>query len=216
MRNQFVTLALTLVHLAVFAQPAILEKGLKPQRGIYKTFQEFKNNAPSIKAEFQLQNTTKGHGFLNATPHETFKLLLKNPKSLSKRDSVWGVCDGEHVYISNNKVYKKRSCYDKLIYLGHFCIFETVETNYYPMMHMMPLPSGGMMPIGGGGSSRVLSTIVLNPRNGATFDLTKANLREILQNDPELLAEFESQKKKKSKLVEYLIEYCERKSKSGS
>lgn len=210
MKKLLLAFTLILLQVAVFAQPAILEKGIKPKKGIYRSFQEFKNNSPSITIDCQIQKTTKGYGFFNATPHETFKLILKDPKALTKKDIVWGFSDGDSVYVSNNKVYKKRSYYDKLIYLGAYCIFETVETNFYPMIHMMPMAGGGMTPMAGGSSNRVLSTIVIDIRNGEMFDLTKSSLRETIQSDTELLAEFESQKKKRSKLVEYLIEYCER------
>ena len=213
MKKLLFILVFLLAHFAIFAQPAILEKGIKPKKGIYRSFQEFRNNSPSITINCQIQKTTKGHGFFNATLHETFKLMLKDPKALTKKDSVWGFSDGDSVYVSNNKVYKKRSYYDKLIYLGTYCIFETVETNFYPTMHMMPMAGGGMMPMGGGSSNRVLSTIVIDIRNGEMFDLTKSSLRETIQSDKELLAEFEDQKKKRSKLVAYLIEYCERQKK---
>ena len=200
-----------------FSQGLIVDDCIVLKRGIYRNFEEFKRNNPGLQQEFTVEPSTRGYGMLNAELHPVVKMVLTNPASLTKKDSVWGFCDGQNIYISTKKRYTKRTKYDRIHFLGRYCYFESVDyvSTYYPgMMVMTPMAatgtSGGMMMMGGGGSNRVLSGLVININNGGIFVLTKSTLKEILQNDPEMLAAFNDEKKKKTKLYEYVKMYSKK------
>lgn len=201
---------LFLLAIPAFSQPLIIEDTTRMERGIYRTFEEFRYNKPSIRVDFSVVNKTRGYGFLNATLHNAYKLVLTNPQSLHKKDTVWGFCDGKSVYVNSEERYHKNNVYDRITYFGRYCLFETVESGgaYYPVVVPMAGGGGGMMV--GGSSNRVLAQVGINFNNGRVFGLSKKNIREILANDPEMLAEFEDEKKKGQKLEDYLIRYSEK------
>src|SRR6187402_2661037 len=74
-------------------------------RGIYKTFKEFKFNAPSIVDSFYVD----GNNLL---------LLNKNTgkKKRVNENEIWGYSDGKKVY---HLLFK----YDELIEIGRYCYF---------------------------------------------------------------------------------------------
>lgn len=181
---------------------------VKLEGGIYKNFGEFKYNSPSIKMAFTVKKIFKGYGFLNASPHYIYRLVPDDPKALTSKDAIWGFCDGDSVYINVDDHYKKRNVHEKILYLGRYCYFETVETTFGPIV-MMPNAAGGMTPIGGG-RTRSLNRMFLDINFEETRELNKASLRELLGTDPGLLHKFEDEKGKGKKLDDYLILYSKK------
>lgn len=159
------------------------------KKGIYKTFLEFKYNAPSIEAEF--------------TFNENKLWLLRDGKRVDriKNDEYWGFCDGEKVYVRWNKNYE-------LLEKGRYCFFEAMEV--YPGVPYGTYGTNNNFPA-------PLQTIVdkdaliINFNNGKVFELTKKIFREILEiDDPGLLQEFNNETWKGKKLLEYVVRYNER------
>src|SRR5688572_22776434 len=76
--------------------PPILVKPLKP--GVYKTYQEFVNNKPSIREEFDVipksgdRKIEKGKGDYNLVMHDS----AYKRKDLKK---FWGASDGISVFV---------------------------------------------------------------------------------------------------------------------
>lgn len=72
--------------------PVLSETSYK--KGVYKTFQEFLYNNPSIK-EYELQKTKKAD-----------MLYIKNDQGEAiPTRKVWGFCDGEFIYINSQNIF---------------------------------------------------------------------------------------------------------------
>jgi hypothetical protein len=97
---QPILLKLTVLLLSVlFAFPGNSQDTLK--RGVYKTFEEFKNNAPTFAHSFYVsekeRKRKKWKGTFSYTPRFT--------ETDQKIKKVWGFCDGTTVYIYHQKEF---------------------------------------------------------------------------------------------------------------
>jgi hypothetical protein len=70
----------------------------KLNRGIYRNFNEFKANAPSIKDSFDFFITNETR-IENGGAENKIKLIDSLGKKRSFKDHVWGCCDGKIFYI---------------------------------------------------------------------------------------------------------------------
>ncbi len=155
-------------------------------KGIYKTFEEFKYNKPSI-----VDNYTFDGKHLWLTDQGAQKL-----KKIKKKE-IWGFSDGARVYISWHK-------YDEILEKGRYCYFKEKGTRvvfgftaFPPMILPIPVP--------------YKDELIVNFNTGKTYLLLKGLLKKILAtDDKELLAEYMSQQKKGKKLFEYIIKYNDR------
>lgn len=156
------------------------------KKGVYKTFEEFKYNNPSI-----VDNYT----FDNKKLWLTDKKTGKN-KKIKKRE-VWGFSDGTRVFVSWNK-------YNEIVEKGRYCYFKEKGTRivsafsaFPPMIIPIPLPYN--------------DELIINYNTGKTYLLSKNLFKKILKNDdPELLTEFMNQRQKGKKLYEYIVKYNDR------
>ncbi len=191
LKSLLIVLLLTCFHLA---KSQVIIDSLKSKedyiinttaykKGIYRTFKEFKYNAPSIEAEFTF-NDNKLWLLDNGEKGDKFK-----------NDAYWGFCDGEKIYIRWNKNYE-------LLEKGRYCFFVAKEVNIIPVVSSgIPIP----VPIPD------KDALIINFNNGKVFELTKKLFRDILElEDPELLEEFNNETGKGKKLLEYVVRYNER------
>ena len=118
------TLSLLLIFAAICSTstaqnlPPIL-KTVKPKRGIYATFDEFLNDAPSVQLKFVLQERSRSKQFWAGG--SDFTLLIPDGMGgMKKANKYWGLCDGDSIYI-NVSNYQKTQGYIKLLQLGRFC-----------------------------------------------------------------------------------------------
>lgn len=147
--------------------------------GIYKTYDEFINNSPSITEDFAVveKNTLRG-----GSPFD-FKI-----KSGIKVGKVFGFCDGQNVYVKGLRM----GGYCKLDYIGCYSFF-VYETNGVGLIsaavpdHLVVITDGGIY------------------RDG-TVNFVSKFLRK---KKPDLADEFDKQEDKKSKRQEYLIKLNE-------
>ena len=155
-------------------------------KGIYKTFEEFKYNRPSI-----VDNYTFDKKNLWLTDRQTGKL-----KKLKKRE-IWGFCDGSKIFVAWHK-------YDEILEKGRYCYFKEKGTRivfvfsaFPPMILPIPLP--------------YKDELIINFNTGKTFLLSKRLLKKILTSDDNvLLTEFKKEPQKGKKLLEYIIKYNDR------
>ena len=172
--------------------PPILTSSKK--RGIYKTFEEFKNNNPSLIFDFQLLNDT-------ATFVDILRYKLKFDKSIKfHKDSVWGVCDGNQCYILDGGGFRKKSKFDRIIFLGRYCIFNTSSGTQGGSYN------GGFY---SGGSWGYVEKKAIDINTGEIFIIDKPNTKRIIQRDFDLNKEFVEDKDRNKKYWQYLKRYSE-------
>ena len=132
------TLSLLLIFAAISSTstaqnlPPIL-KTVKPKRGIYATFDEFLNDAPSVQLKFVLQERSRSKQFWAGGSE--FTLLIPDGKGgMKKANKYWGLCDGDSIYI-NVSNYQKTQGYIKLLQLGRFCEVSVEKVNYFQCLY---------------------------------------------------------------------------------
>lgn len=155
-------------------------------KGIYKTFEEFKYNKPSIVENYTFDGK---------------KVWLADAKTGKmkkvKKGEIWGLSDGTKVYVSWHK-------YDEILEMGRYCYFKEKGTRvvfgftaFPPMILPIPVP--------------YKDELIINFNTGKTYILSKRLLKKILEtDDKELLDEYLKQSKKGKKLFEYIVRYNDR------
>ncbi len=95
------------------------------KKGIYKNFEEFKNNAPSIELDYDVLRIYKDTGgILDDAETAFFKLDITKAqgKSIGR---VYGFCDGKNIYINEYKPkLKPKALFMKVGFIGTYCVFE--------------------------------------------------------------------------------------------
>lgn len=204
---------LTLVVTSISAQdkPPILT-ATKQKKGIYRDFQEFINNVPSIQSPFQVVCKSGENKIERGTAD--YQLLLLD--SIIKRREVkkfWGVCDGETIYI-NEVIYGGPLNFKKIHGIGRYCYFKGSLVNSSNSVYSAGVAGGA---VGGALTAAAVEIdgdypYILNINNGKFFLLDKQVLKTILKKDEELYALYddEERKSKKNTLLSYIIRYNER------
>jgi len=90
-------------------------------RGIYKNYQEFVNNAPSIKEQFSVTQLIKSKD--DSTVIAAYYSLVDSSKKI--KDPIWGFCDGASVFIRYEPLYSiSKLPYWKLECIGLYSYFS--------------------------------------------------------------------------------------------
>jgi hypothetical protein len=114
------------------SQNLVIDPDLTFKKGIYKTYEEFKNNSPSVPLDYEF----KAVRLLmeNLLYNDTVYQMKIDPDKAKEIGYVWGFCDGKFVYINmqfkvmtTKKIFKPGSQFDKLLYLGRYCCFISVQ-----------------------------------------------------------------------------------------
>lgn len=168
--------------------------------GIYRTFEEFKYNNPSVELNHKVTTIKRGYGFMNAAGKVTYYRIEVYRKDAKLIGNVFGFCDGENVYINEHSPKIEPSVgFSKIIYFGKYCYYEGVSS------------SGRSMPNGATVSYQSLAEKIIDIHSGEVITLDDKNLREIIADDPELLKEFNKDSNKNKSLKDYIIRYMENK-----
>lgn len=182
--------------------PPIFSQPYKP--GVYRTFQEFVHNEPSITQNFTVvtesgdRKIEKGKG--------DYQIVFSAP-TFNKSDlkNIWGASDGTSVFV-NERMYGGVVNLKKIHGIGRYCYFK----GYSPANTMQSaMATGGIL----GGAAVAIAdpeeTYILNINNGKFFILTKSILIAILKKDTALLAEYEEESRKGNAqvLVDYIQKY---------
>lgn len=134
------------------------------KKGIYKNFEEFKNNTPSITLDYEVLRVYKDTGGI-LDKEETAFFQLDVTKEEGKRiGRVYGFCDGKNVYINELKPRLKRKVlFLKANFIGPYCVFE-----YRPIENLDAL-------------HRINSSINMN--TGRVVGVTKKELKKIITQE---------------------------------
>lgn len=175
--------------------------------GIYRTFEEFKYNNPSVELNHKVTTTKRGYGFMNAAGKVTYYRIEVYRKDAKLIGNVFGFCDGENVYINEHSPKIEPSVgFSKIEYFGKYCYYEgviysTVTTEW---SNSAVNPSKTV-------SYGSLAEKIIDIYSGEVITLNDKKLREIIADDPELLKEFNKDSNKKKSLKDYIIRYMENK-----
>jgi len=156
------------------------------RNGVYKTYSEFRTNAPSITGQFEV------------TRHRIRLLNEKTGKYENMKGDFWGAClnDTIFVFMMQPATQQSRHLYP-LEFLGRYCYLS--DSGTYAQMN-----GGGMY------TASYHTEYVVNINNGQLYKLDKKLMRAILEKDPELLAAFEEEETKVDVFKEYIIRINER------
>jgi hypothetical protein len=189
------SLLFAIFHFTLFSQTLIIDDSVSLKKGIYKNFNEFKFNSPSLPLEYGITAIKGTNG--SKTIYDTY-LLSITKKEAKKIDNIFGFCDGENIYFReqfNDKkfrpILKDKTRYDKIKFLGlHSIYYGSSMTNDI-----------------NGGMSRGISLKAININTGDVIYLDQKSLKEILQDDAELLESFQIKTRKTRRNSETRLEY---------
>lgn len=193
----------TLTRLAIAAGFLLLVGPVTAQplkKGIYRSASELIKNSPSLPFDYEVTTKEKGYGFMNSGGKHTYYRIAIDKSTARKTGMVFGFCDGEDVYIcEENKLFTPKTGFSKVENLGRYGYYNEVK------VEMMANPAGG-----GSTMTAALQHKVIDYKTAKVFFLVNKTMKTILADDPDLLYEFENEKRKGQLLKEYLVRYSKK------
>jgi len=156
--------------------------------GIYRAFEEFRRNLPSITQEFIFIKTPSkpNKAYLEAEKDQLQLVAPRGQKSWVL-DKIWGFCDSSGVYIYFEDTYQLGKRYNLLSNIGQYCYFvDEYDLKEKPGTSSVSAKQE---------AKHIRLEYVLNINNGEVYELSVAALRQILSRDPELLEQFDQENK---------------------
>jgi len=184
----------TFIALFVFASRVAAQNNeqdiltaVQKANGIYRTYQEFRTNSPSLTGKFKI--TRKKISLLD-NQSGTYESI---------KEPVWGACLNDTIYYfqDHHEIAQSPNFY-KLKFIGRYCFYE------YHSVLVKSIPGGGYVDI-----PRNFEFVV-NVNNGKSYTLDKKMMRLILSKDTALLAEFENESSKIETFEKYIRRFNER------
>jgi len=176
----------------IYAQYPIVSDSIK-KGGIYRTFEEFRDNNPSIVLDFKIvSEVTKYGSLLDRSSLRIYRIDF--PSKMSENiGNVFGFCDGKNAYIvCNTPTLLNHLSFFKLDRIDRYCVFECT----YQSILVTGYHTGGFK--------------ILNLQNGDFLILNKNNLKKIIKDNLELSARFDKELNQNDVLKKYLLEYLEK------
>ena len=186
---------------AVGQAPILNAESYKP--GIYMSFEEFLNNAPSVPLTYEVKAVERGYGFMKAAKMLVYRLKIKK-KEGAKLDRIFGFFDGKDLYIQPEMVKQPgpKDEFFRVLHLGDMTYYKARDCTT-KFVDALDLPSTR--------TTCDLAHQLLNLRTGKTVEVTYVTLKTLLAPYPELLEAYQAEKDKKSKVRNYVIQYLARK-----
>lgn len=178
------------ILMAIYLQDAL-------KAGIYKDFEEFRQNDPSLEFNFQVSRKLRKYGDIRSRGKITYYRLDIDKAKGRSIGRVFGFSDGEHVYINErHQDLGPGTDFIRIENLGRYCYFEdrkpttifigTVPTTIYS-----------------------LERKIMDAGTGEIMTLSKKRLEEIIKDNSELYTEFQHDPENSKKLKEYLKRYLD-------
>ena len=150
-------------------------------KGVYRTFGEFKHNRPSITDHYIIE---KGTIWLTYDSGDKRKI---------KKSEVWGYCTGD-------KIFVRTAMYNQILELGRYCYFRDQGKSQLYGTHSNNMMFGG---------SKERKIIDFN--TGEIKRLTTTSMKQIFEtDDPELLTEFMAEPSNGKEFYKFLMKYNQR------
>jgi len=185
----FIALLLSVFNVA--DSQTLISNALVLKPGIYRTFEEFRTNSPSVPLKWELKVKSFKKKYFYC------RILIKR-KEAHAIGKVFGICNGNSVYINDedHELSPKQLFYQVRFY-GKYCRYsEQVVTS---------VQSGQY-------SHNVIYMIdkILFIENGEHRVIVMSTLEDILILDQELLDEYKNDKDKMDKLEYYFNKFLEK------
>lgn len=166
-------------------------------KGIYKNFEEFRTNNPSLTGTITVKSKTPAaQVYLLSAPDELN--MVDSTGKERKVKKYWGYSDGTSIFIKDNGL-------NKLEEIGYYCLYRLHAITSVPYNRS----TGGM--VFENTPPPAADKKVLNLVTGDVYDLTLYNMRKyILPPDTALLREFNEDKQNKNKLIYYIQKFNQR------
>ncbi|WP_343691456.1 hypothetical protein [Chitinophaga sp.] len=166
-------------------------------KGLYKSFEEFRNNEPSETGNIVIKGKTTAAQFYLLSP-ATELVAVGNDGKEHKIKKYWGYCDGTNLYVRDNGLQKIEE-------VGYYCLYQVrAITASTPNA-----ATGGM--VFSNTPPAVVSKKVINLVTGNFYDLTLYNMKKfILPQDSALIREFYQDPRNKERLVYYIQKFNQR------
>jgi len=210
------------VLLTGYGQKLIINDSIY-RKGIYKTFEEFKYNKPSIEFNYDIIIKNRGYGLLNTAGQLAIYKILINKKVGKSIGNIFGFCDGKNVYINDNSPrLSPKTEFSKIEYFGKYCYYKEIynqkvstpksraEINIKSTRNISI--SNNVRRIKNRSETSTEGRLVekiINIDSGKVIKLSIKTLRDIITNDKELLDEFNKESQQSKKLREYLIRFID-------
>ena len=185
---KYISLFLYLISSSLFAQEKQLVTYVTDfpfQEGIYMSFDEFKNNSPSIQAKIERQGSS-----LFVYDDSLEQMIRVNP------DKVWGYSQSGNVYISYDEAYWRFLNIGALTHFSAIVVstFQTIDAFGFPVEQR----------------SKSMKQLFLDFENGKIYPLEYKALVPYIENEPILNQRFKKMKRNKDReLIVVLKAYNE-------
>lgn len=145
----------------------IYQFGFEFNKGIYKSLDEFRNNAPSITSAISVKSSN-----LSVWEDSSQSMVLVDP------DKVWGYAQAGNVYISHEGHFWR------IINIGQLCQFtaiiiknfQTIDSFGFPIMHQ----------------TKSIEQVFMDVQNGEILELNAKNLSPYIEAEPQLDKRFKN------------------------
>ncbi|MFZ4796513.1 MAG: hypothetical protein ACOYMA_03410 [Bacteroidia bacterium] len=186
-----------LLGLSVFGLSAQSEnknfRTLNLKRGFYFSFEQIKNDSPTLVDSFFIREQTKGEIAMFGGGKFTFRLVPEDKTSFKKfKKQIVGLSDGENFYISDKYTINGWQGMTACILSGPY-IIAPVQSDAGQFGGVI----GSFIKIGKG--------YLINLENGSSIQLSKKVLKEILKKYPAISKEYENMD-----LMDYAIEIIDK------
>jgi len=149
----------------LFSQVFIVDSGVVLKKGVYLSFEEFKNNSPSESFSREIFSGHVNYGFLGMKGSVITYGIGRKLESGLKVKKVFGFCDGEKIYINQGSSTLDYRPFVEVLYLGRFCYYEGVSNG------------GGIAASPNASNIKSMSGVIIDINNGKTYSTTHADLR---------------------------------------
>jgi hypothetical protein len=193
--------------------------------GVYFSFEEFKNNKPSIGLDsmlkllggvndkrvsvFNEKNKYANAGLNELEVYNKAKYYLYEQvvKSSDSINSIWGYNDGNDIYVYSEKFSERKNIY-KMTFIGRFSIVEQINIVNVEYKKVA-LTEDQQYRSSADDTPFFLksSILVISYNSGQIIELNKSILLQILKDDPELKEKYQKDKSDHADLASYIIEY---------
>jgi hypothetical protein len=200
MKKLLLFISLFIFMINANGQNLIVDKEIVLKPGIYRNFEEFKSNKPSSGFNYSLEEDDVKYGnFISGAGKVTFYKLKVDKKKAKTIGAIYGFCDGKSVYVAPSMpTVTPKTGFSKLTYLGRYCYYEDIDAKR--------VISGP----GAASTSINLEESAIDINTGKVWRLNKFTMRDILEKDAALLADFNNEKKKNKSLKDYLVSYSDK------
>ncbi|WP_343667337.1 hypothetical protein [Chitinophaga sp.] len=167
------------------------------KKGIYKSFEEFRNNEPSETGNIVIKGkTTAAQVYLMSAPTEL--IAIDSTGKEHKIKKYWGYCDGTNLYVRDNGLQKIEE-------VGYYCLYQVrAISSATPNRATDGMVFSNTPPA-------AVNKKVINLVTGNFYDLTLYNMKKfILPQDTALTREFYQDPKNKERLVYYIQKFNQR------